>query len=64
MCGGQVLISPCSRVGHVFRKDSPYTFPEGVQQVFVNRLRAIEVWLGPHKKFFHQSNKRCMSITF
>ncbi|ESN97563.1 hypothetical protein HELRODRAFT_114203 [Helobdella robusta] len=56
-CGGQVLISPCSRVGHVFRSISPYTFPEGTDKtVLTNQMRTMEVWLGDHKKFYYKSN--------
>ena len=47
------MIHPCSRVGHVFRKTSPYTFPGGTEKVlYKNKLRLSEVWMDEWKMFF------------
>ena len=53
MCGGHLLIHPCSHVGHVFRKASPYTFPGGTEKVLnKNKLRLAEVWMDEWKQFY------------
>ncbi|RNA33882.1 polypeptide N-acetylgalactosaminyltransferase 13 isoform X1 [Brachionus plicatilis] len=55
MCGGELLISPCSHVGHVFRKQTPYTFPGGTNRIiFKNNRRLIDVWTDEYAKYFHK----------
>jgi len=58
-CGGSVEIAPCARVGHVFRKASPYSFPRegGVGAVLHNNLaRVAGVWLDEWQGFFNRIN--------
>ena len=55
MCGGELLISPCSHVGHVFRKQTPYSFPGGTNRIiFKNNRRLIDVWTDEYAKYFHK----------
>lgn len=57
MCGGVLEIAPCSRVGHVFRKSTPYTFPGGTTQIVNhNNARLVEVWLDEWSDFYYSYN--------
>ncbi len=65
---------PCSRVAHVFRKASPYSYPDGkkgtIQNYNKNRLAAV--WLDDWIEYFDALNpgnrinytNRCDSVVF
>lgn len=57
MCGGILEILPCSRVGHVFRKATPYSFPGGTSQIVNhNNARLVSVWLDEFADFYYSYN--------
>ena len=65
-CGGRVEISPCSRVGHIFRKSSPYTFPRagGVNAVLHGNLaRLAMTWLDDYKHFYFKINSKALEAS-
>lgn len=64
MCGGTLEIVPCSRVGHVFREDTPYSFPGGGSGKIVghNTVRFVEVWLDRWAEFYYAYNYRARTM--
>ncbi|CAF1268604.1 unnamed protein product [Didymodactylos carnosus] len=54
MCGGELVTAPCSHVGHIFRKRSPYKWLPGVNVVKKNAVRVAEVWLDDYKKYYYE----------
>ncbi|CAG4942340.1 unnamed protein product [Parnassius apollo] len=62
-CGARVEITPCSRVGHIFRRHSPYKYPGGVSKVLNSNLaRAASVWMDEWADFFFKFNPAVAAI--
>ncbi|KAJ8959716.1 hypothetical protein NQ318_021910 [Aromia moschata] len=62
-CGGKIQIAPCSRVGHVFRKSSPYSFPGGINKtLFSNLARVALVWLDDWGNFYFKFNELARNV--
>ncbi|XP_065656637.1 polypeptide N-acetylgalactosaminyltransferase 13 isoform X2 [Hydra vulgaris] len=55
MCGGEMLNMPCSRVGHVYRRNVPYTYNKPFASL-INFKRVAEVWMDEFKEFLYRGN--------
>ena len=61
MCGGSLEIIPCSHVGHVFRRKSPYKWKTNHTDNNVvrrNLARLAEVWMDDFKQYYFLRNGR------
>ncbi|PVD19976.1 hypothetical protein C0Q70_20470 [Pomacea canaliculata] len=62
LCGGRLVHLPCSKIGHIARPQ-PYTFPEGRYETEIhNYKRAVEVWMGPYKRFVYEHHPRMKEL--
>lgn len=62
-CGGRIEIAPCSHVGHVFRKSSPYSFPGGINKtLFANLARVALVWMDEWSKLYFRFNEQARQM--
>ena len=49
MCGGQLLLIPCSHIGHVSRSKNTYSR----KTFWKNVMRVADVWLDDYKHLFY-----------
>ncbi|XP_047230276.1 polypeptide N-acetylgalactosaminyltransferase 6-like [Girardinichthys multiradiatus] len=61
-CGGLLEILPCSVVGHIFRKRSPHSFPNGSVTILRNLVRLAEVWMDDYRWVFYRTNRKAAFI--
>lgn len=64
MCGGDLELIPCSRVGHVFRKRRPYGSPSGEDTMLRNSLRVAHVWLDEYKDYFIKQRPESRNVSY
>ena len=62
------MAAPCSRIGHVYRKNTPHTVPGGlrakIDTLNTNTARFAEVWLDEYKHFYYYMNPSKFFIYF
>ncbi|XP_012859997.1 inactive polypeptide N-acetylgalactosaminyltransferase-like protein 5 [Echinops telfairi] len=63
MCGGQLFIIPCSRVGHISRMYFTDHFLM-VKSMIYNNLRLVHVWLDEYKEVYFAQNPGVKSVRY
>ena len=68
MCGGQLEIIPCSKVGHIYKKKTPYNF-DHLKTIGCNNWRVGAVWLDNYAHLYNHlagnkfDQKTCGDVT-
>ncbi|KAK6050241.1 hypothetical protein COOONC_12254 [Cooperia oncophora] len=62
MCGGRVVVAPCSHIGHVFRMMRPYKGKDNTD--VYNSLRVAKTWLGKYEKYFMRARPSAAKMDF
>lgn len=64
-CGGSLEIVPCSRVGHVFRSTTPYSFLGDPETVFLhNNRRILETWAEDYRHVFYSLTPKYKEVQY
>lgn len=63
LCGGRIVILPCSRFGHIFRKRRPYgPKPDEPDSLLYNSHRAARVWLDDYIEEFYKASPAARNL--
>uniref|UniRef100_A0A8B9LFQ3 Polypeptide N-acetylgalactosaminyltransferase n=1 Tax=Astyanax mexicanus TaxID=7994 RepID=A0A8B9LFQ3_ASTMX len=67
-CGGQLLFTPCSRVGHIYRlpgwQGNPPPAHVGSSPTLKNYVRVVEVWWDEYKDYFYASRPETLTLAY
>ncbi|TSX30736.1 N-acetylgalactosaminyltransferase 7 [Bagarius yarrelli] len=67
-CGGQLLFTPCSRVGHIYRMKgwdgNPPPAHVGSSPTLKNYVRVVEVWWDEYKDYFYASRPETLTLAY
>ncbi|XP_045137958.1 putative polypeptide N-acetylgalactosaminyltransferase 10 isoform X1 [Portunus trituberculatus] len=61
-CGGTLVDSPCSRIGHIYRKFAPFPNPGVGNFVGRNYRRVAEVWMDEYAEYLYKRRPSYRSI--
>ncbi|KAI5751329.1 hypothetical protein M8J77_006455 [Diaphorina citri] len=64
MCGGSLVMIPCSRIGHVFRSRRPYNNGHNEDPLTRNSLRVAHVWMDEYIEHFLKQRPEARNIDY